>query len=147
MRTISFFRREFPAICDSNVRIVNTFPQRANSVVLERITQYNNRDVKARRRKEAPQWRSKPASRPASRQSRCNRRIIESAHSRALRTHTLRACAHFIFLPLLVSIPFSFTDFSSSRPFLPLISCPAFSDPLFISASSYRHKCSRRLHS
>lgn len=53
------FRREFQfsdnmQIVSARDKVVNTFRQRANSVVLERITQYNNRDVKARRRKEAP---------------------------------------------------------------------------------------------
>lgn len=45
----------FLTVCGSNRnKIVNTFRRRTNSFVLERITQYNNRDIKARRRKEAP---------------------------------------------------------------------------------------------
>lgn len=65
------FRREFQFSDNMQLepardKVVNTFRQRANSVVLEWITQYNNRDVKARRRKERHHSgdRSQPVGRP-----------------------------------------------------------------------------------
>lgn len=69
-------------------KTVNTFQQCANFIVLEPITQYNNLNVETRSAKEHHSGdRSQAVSRPSSRQSRCNRRIIESA--RSLRTHML----------------------------------------------------------
>ena len=82
-------------------KVVNTFQQCANSIVLEPITQYNNLNVETRSAKGHHSGdRSQAVSRPSSRQSRCNRRIIESA--RSLRTHTtfiIALISSFSFFP------------------------------------------------
>jgi len=57
----------------------------STSLLVPAITQYKNLTWKHVAQGGCPRWRSKPASRPASLHSRCNRRIIESA--RSLRTH------------------------------------------------------------
>jgi len=145
-------------------KVVNTFQQCANSIVLEPITQYNNLNVETRSAKGHHSGdRSQAVSRPSSRQSRCNRRIIESA--RSLRTHTtfiIALISSFSFfpspsypspplpslslylspyLPLLLIFPSLI--YSLPHPFFPSFHLFLSSRPssLSISASSYRYKC------